>query len=599
MKRVLKLFAKLDVGLYGILFLKALLEAIDGYGVLLISSVMLNMLVTAESFSVVLRGLLLMAAAYALIHWFKSFLDQQQQYRTVRLGYRYRVYIMEQILSVPFSHLEDEDFNRVLDKIRLNTDIYGLTTQIINKVGAILGFGFQLLIALISFINMVSTVQSLGNQSFLAAVLLLVIFVLMVLSVGYSIWKGKQIAKAVTRMTDGIVEENAVSSHLINIISNYNNGKYIRLYRMQGRLLQEQQRYTENFVNFDIARSIEEDKPQVVCNVSSVLISGLVYFIVSVMALAGALGVGSIIWYAGTIQRFLTAIRQLIFHITRLNNDCKRQAVMFDLIDVPKETMWPSSEEGEKQSDMEWNAPHVLEFEHVSFAYPDTDRLVLKDVNLQISGLQRIALVGRNGSGKTTLIKLICRLYEPTEGRILLDGVDIRDIPIGEYRRALSVVFQDFEIFASTLGENIAMAADSDEQRLQAVMDKIDLSYRDSSLPLRRNLVDNGVEVSGGEGQKIAIGRALYKDAPMAILDEPTAALDPISESEIYEKFNLLVDGKIAIFISHRLSSCRFCDRILVLQDGELVQDGTHEALVANDDGLYAAMWNAQKQYYV
>ena len=224
--------------------------------------------------------------------------------------------------------------------------------------------------------------------------------------------------------------------------------------------------------------------------------------------------------------------------------------------------------------------------------------MVLQNLDLRLSGRERVALVGRNGCGKSTLIKLICRLYDPTEGRILLDGVDIRKIPRKEYASFLSVVFQDYQIFAATLGENIALAAGADPSQIQNSAKKVGLKYTHPDTPLRRDLDEKGIEVSGGEGQKIALARALYKNAPMVLLDEPTASLDPISESEIYEKFHSLVEGKLAMFISHRLSSCRFCDRILVLQDGKIIQDGSHEILEAQQGGLYREMWQAQSQYY-
>jgi len=223
----------------------------------------------------------------------------------------------------------------------------------------------------------------------------------------------------------------------------------------------------------------------------------------------------------------------------------------------------------------------------------------LNGVNLHISQGEFFGIIGHTGSGKSTLIKLICRLYEPSEGRILLDGVDIREISREAYMDFLSVVFQDYQIFAATLGENIAMKSDADKGRVEEAIGKIGLKLTEQDMPLRRDLEADGVEVSGGEGQKIAIARALYKDAPMVILDEPTAALDPFSESEIYEKFGTLVEGKLAMFISHRLSSCRFCDRILVLQDGKIVQDGSHEVLAGQEGGLYREMWEAQRQYYV
>ena len=223
--------------------------------------------------------------------------------------------------------------------------------------------------------------------------------------------------------------------------------------------------------------------------------------------------------------------------------------------------------------------------------------MVLEHVGLRLSGGERVALVGPNGSGKSTLIKLICRLYEPVSGRILLDGVDIREISREAYTDFLSVVFQDYQIFAATLGENIAMEAGADRARVEKAMAEMGLRLNGQDTPLRRDLEEDGVEVSGGEGQKIAIARALYKDAPMVILDEPTASLDPLSESEIYGKFGRLVEGKMAMFISHRLSSCRFCDRILLIENGGIAEEGTHEELL-EAGGRYAYLFDIQSKYY-
>ena len=308
--------------------------------------------------------------------------------------------------------------------------------------------------------------------------------------------------------------------------------------------------------------------------------------------MAGRLGVGSIIWYAGVVQQLLESIRQLVGTVSGLYSDCTRQQVIFRLEAAAGEDASGTGHVKRLQN-------HILEFEDVSFAYPGTERMVLEHVNLRLSGTERVALVGENGCGKSTLIKLICRLYEPSEGRILLDGTDIREIGREEYMGFLAVVFQDYRIFAASLGENITLNGQADEEGIRKAIDKIGVGITGINTPLRRDLEEEGIEVSGGEGQKIAIARALYKDAPMVILDEPTAALDPLAESGIYEKFGTLVEGKLAMFISHRLSSCRFCDRILVLQGGNIVEDGCHEELASREDGLYREMWEAQRQYYV
>ena len=208
------------------------------------------------------------------------------------------------------------------------------------------------------------------------------------------------------------------------------------------------------------------------------------------------------------------------------------------------------------------------------------------------------------GSGKTTFIKLLCRLYDPTEGEILLNGIDIRKYNYAEYMMIFSVVFQDFKLFALKLGENVAGKVDYDKALATDCLEKAGFSDRLAEMKdgtdtyIYKDYNKEGVDISGGEAQKIAIARALYKDAPFIILDEPTAALDPIAEADIYSKFDEIAGDKTAIYISHRLSSCKFCDEIAVFHEGSVVQQGTHAELAADENGKYYELWHAQAQYY-
>lgn len=217
---------------------------------------------------------------------------------------------------------------------------------------------------------------------------------------------------------------------------------------------------------------------------------------------------------------------------------------------------------------------------------------------------KRLAIVGENGSGKTTFIKLLCRLYDPQEGQILLNGIDIRKYRYDDYRNIFSVVFQDFQLICQPLGANVAGSRGYDRDRVKQALEDAGFGERLGTLEkgldtmLFRNLSEDGVDISGGEAQKIAIARALYKDAPFIILDEPTAALDPLAEAEIYSKFDEITGDKTAVYISHRLSSCKFCDEIVVFHEGMIVQRGTHESLLAEEKGKYYELWNAQAQYY-
>lgn len=239
----------------------------------------------------------------------------------------------------------------------------------------------------------------------------------------------------------------------------------------------------------------------------------------------------------------------------------------------------------------------------VSFRYPNTETWALRHVNMKFQVGSRLAVVGENGSGKTTFIKLLCRLYDPTQGEILLNGIDIRKYSYRQYIDLFSVVFQDFQLLAFPLGQNVAAAVEVDKGRAARCLEMAGFGKRLAALPqgletpLYKEFDESGVQVSGGEAQKIALARALYKDAPFVVLDEPTAALDPVAEMEVYENFDKIVGDKTAVYISHRLSSCRFCDDIAVFDHGHIVQQGSHDALV-EAPGKYQELWHAQAQYY-
>lgn len=329
------------------------------------------------------------------------------------------------------------------------------------------------------------------------------------------------------------------------------------------------------------------------------LANAVCYLFVAIKALFGAFGVGNIVQYAAVLSRLGEGLQELMYILSDNEVYCTHLQNLFEYLDLPNH-MYQGSLTVEKRDDNEY----YVEFRNVSFRYPNTDTYVLRHVNLKFKVGEKLAVVGMNGSGKTTFIKLMCRLYDPTEGEILLNGVNIKKYDYNEYMSIFSVVFQDFRLFSFSLGQNVSASASYDREKVIECLKKAGFAERLNSLPndldtfLYKDIDADGVEISGGEAQKLALARALYKSTPFIILDEPTAALDPISEYEVYSKFNEIAGTKTAIYISHRLASCRFCDKIAVFHEGEIVQNGTHEELLADSTEKYYELWNAQAQYY-
>lgn len=382
---------------------------------------------------------------------------------------------------------------------------------------------------------------------------------------------------------------------------NYKNGKDIRIYGGYDLM----KRWTTEVLRHKMFRDMTVKWAK--CDagdgffgaMTSGAVNGASYLIVTIIALAGTITIGSVIRFAGCLGKLLEAVTGLIHGLSALALSARRQLSTLELIGLQDE-MYKGKLPVEKRSDGDYQ----IEFKNVSFRYPGTEQYALKNLSLKLKIGEKLAIVGMNGSGKTTMIKLLCRLYDPQEGQILLNGVDIRKFKQEEYSRLFSVVFQDFTLYPFPLAQNIAVSRDYDSELVRKCLEDADFGARLSQLDqgldtyLYKDYEDDGIEISGGEAQKIAIARAIYKDAPFILLDEPTAALDPLAEYEIYSNFDKIAGTRTAIYISHRLSSCRFCEKIAVFHEGELVQMGSHEELAADKGGKYYELWSAQAQYY-
>lgn len=383
----------------------------------------------------------------------------------------------------------------------------------------------------------------------------------------------------------------------IDIFSDYRTGKEIRIYKEQ------------NLINHIAADKILDDGEKTLKQISMrtaksssfVAILGAVvgfgvYLFIGVKGLYGLFDIGSLIMYCGAFMQIINGIMQLANTLGKLAEILPLARTYFSIIEAESSKVY---------GNRTLNGDNLeIEFKNVSFKYPGSESYALQNVNLTVHRGEHLAVVGRNGSGKTTFIKLLCRLYDVTDGEILINGINIKEYTRESLLHLYSVVFQDFSIFSLTVAQNVACGEGYNKEKLYKALDEANIKSRILSLDKKENTTaykntdKSGVEFSGGEAQKLALARALYKDAPIVILDEPTAALDPIAENEIYNRFNSFVQNKTAIYISHRLSSCAFCERIAVFDSARLIETGSHSELL-NKNGVYASLWNAQAKYYI
>lgn len=339
---------------------------------------------------------------------------------------------------------------------------------------------------------------------------------------------------------------------------------------------------------------------RVVDSVLTFLRNGIAYAYLIGLVIENDLGVAQFLLFFSTVGGFSAWVTGILGGFNTLHKQSLDLSVVRECLDFEEPFRFAGGEHLVPQADRAYE----LRLENVSFRYPGSEEDTLRDINLTLRHGEKLAVVGLNGAGKTTLIKLMCGFLDPTVGRVLLDGKDIRAYNRADYYTMFSAVFQNFSLLAGTVATNVAQNEDAiDMERVRDCVEKAGLKKKIESLSdgyetkLNRSIYEDAILLSGGETQRLMLARALYKDAPFVVLDEPTAALDPIAESEIYQKYNEMTNGKSSVFISHRLASTRFCDRIILIDNGGIGEEGTHEELLKKG-GKYADLYEVQSKYY-
>jgi len=602
LKRILLIIHQYNSSILPVSLLYAACSALLPFVGLLFSAQILNQLIAKEFMhALYLAGFML--GLQFFIGLLRDFLSMKVQTYADHMYYYTENLITDKILDLDYASISTHDTQEALR----------MATEAVRQRG---GLAYMLDIFSLFSTNLVTIITSCalvltlclqrpeqGPLATLAAApstLLLAVLVLTVLMVVNYRFRKKDRQIRTQHMEESFRADITFHYYTNTIYTNPQSHKTIQMNHMgpmMFRRLKEDQIDSSEIFTMTFP---QERKMAGIDSLFSALVMLFSYGLVVLKIMAGAISVGNLLQYTGAISQFSSGFLQLIANREELTIYLHSLTYLLDFWDL-KNKFDTGSIPVEKRLDNVYE----LEFHDVSFAYPGSNVPVLEHVSCKLNLKQKMAVVGPNGAGKSTFIKLLCRLYDPTSGMITLNGVDIRKYDYREYMSLFGVVFQDFVLFPYSVAENVSVSMQPDAARVWECLRMVEMEERLRALPrgidtpmFSHGEEDDGVNFSGGEQQKIAIARALYKDAPLVILDEPTAALDPISEYEIYSHFDTLVKDKTSIFISHRMSSCRFCEDIMVFDKGRIVQRGSHEELLADASGLYADLWHAQAQYY-
>ena len=569
---------KIGKGLYFISIISIVLGTVTPFVYLYFPKFIIDELAGACRWDVVLKyifGFLITVAVIKVISFLFSYFSAQIQRK---ISLRSMLYFVRQFAWMDYENLENDEIQNLGSKCSEKID----ASHFVNGV----------------VVPFFTTAFQLAGYTYIIVQLhpLMVAFLLLIILVNAFISKrnGKLDYEFQTILTKFTRRLN----YLYRTMIQFDYGKDVRINETDRLLIHKYEQETGSyFEKYTVKQNKEKQMDLVRLLVNSVQMLAI-YGYASLQAITGAITVGNFSVYLGAITNFTSSFTTFVNQIVSLKYESK-------YVDDYKEYLKKITPKDESYThvDLPKTDRHEIEFVHVSFRYPNTERYVLKDINLKIHSGERLSIVGYNGAGKSTLIKLICRLYEPTQGCILYNGIDIRNIEIEKYRTLISVVFQDFQLFSFSIKDNVILNQPENEERIEYALEKSGLSEKIEGLEkgidtiIGREFDEDGLEFSGGEGQKLACARAYYKDSPIMILDEPTASLDPISECQLYERFNSILENKTAIYISHRLASVKFCNKVAMFADGRLAEYGTHESLM-EQNGLYAEMFTKQAEYY-
>ncbi len=567
---------------------------------ILFTAKIINLLSDGKDFKTVMLYITIAVAINYILFFLDSFLDEYSQNLRNLLLNKENKKVASKLFRTEYQKLENSEYKELIhkheeaEKSRWSRFPYFVWTtyRFLNGL-------FTLIISVIIIFPLLKVGFTKTGDTFFEKPIFLITIISAILAMAVIILLvAVNINKSYLKANESYAELDRIFYSFLDIFGDYRTGKEIRIYKEQNLI----DSIATSKILTDGEKTLRKISMHTAKASSFVAILGAVvgfgvYLFIGIKGLLGLFSIGSLVLYCGSFMQIINGIMMMANTFGKLQEIIPLAKRYFEILDTKDEMTY-----GNKVLDL--SGEFEIEFKNVSFKYPGAENYALQNVNLKIKNGEHLAVVGRNGSGKTTFIKLMCRLYDVTDGEILINGINIKDYTKDSIIKLYSVVFQDFKIFSVSLKDNICANSDFESDRFYACLENADIKERTERMPNKENtylykdLDENGIEISGGEAQKLALARALYKDAPIVVLDEPTAALDPIAEHEIYSRFNSFVENKTAIYISHRLSSCAFCNHIAVFDNAKLIEFGTHQTLI-NNNGKYADLWNAQAQYYI
>ncbi len=566
-----------------------LLNGLIGGGKIILNMVLPMFLIDELTGGRDVKKLILFGACIVANNVIMTFItDSLQKYRDVKDEWVQNVMVEklgERIMNLEYSYLENTYYldlkERAIFAVQNQSAIVAIITLIANTVQGVITLA-GLMVILFTLGPVLMTAIAIG-------------VVLMILIV-------KAASGTMVALMNRIIPINRIFGYYAGVAADKPAQKDLRLYHMDKLVTEKIRQSNETTCDEFVVANRKMGLANGANGVITEFISAFTYGYVGIRTISDMFGsritLGSLTMYVSSAITFSSTIIQFGENLIGLWQNSQFLVPYQEFMALKEETI----EDGGVPMD---DIVETLEFRNVSFTYPKAEKPVLKNVSFAVKKGEKISIVGLNGAGKSTLVKLICRMYKADSGEILVNGRDIYDYDYLSYMNVISAVFQDYKLFNFTIEENISCReSGADENRVNYLIDEVGMREKIDTLPegihsrFGKEYDEDGVELSGGQGQKIAIARALYKKASMVILDEPASALDPIAEAEIYEKFNSLVEDKTAIYISHRMSSSVFCDRILIIDGGTVSDFDTHENLMKKTDSLYYKLFTSQAENY-